>query len=86
MLTKRQKTITIKKVAIHDTDTGSPEAQVALLSKRITELSDHLKVNRKDNHSRRGLIQMIANRRTHLKYLKATDAARYESLVSALDL
>ena len=86
MLSKRQKTNTIKKVARHDTDTGSPEAQVALLSRRIEELSTHLKTNRKDNHSRRGLIKMISDRRGHLKYLMNTDKKRYEKLVKALAL
>ena len=86
MLTKRQKTNTIAKVARHDKDTGSPEAQVALLTRRITELSDHLKQNRKDNHSRRGLIQMVADRRTHLKYLEATNKKRYTALVTKLGL
>jgi small subunit ribosomal protein S15 len=86
MLTKRQKTNTISKVARHDADTGSPEAQVALLSRRIEELSTHLKANRKDNHSRRGLIKMISDRRAHLKYLMTSDKKRYEKLVKSLGL
>jgi small subunit ribosomal protein S15 len=86
MLTKRKKQNAINKVSLHDTDTGSPEAQVAILSKRIEELSSHLKINRKDNHSRRGLIQMISDRRAHLKYLMTSDKKRYEKLVKALEL
>lgn len=86
MLTPRKKQNVMKKVAVHDTDTGSPEVQVALLSKRIEELSAHLKTNRKDNHSRRGLIKMISDRRAHMKYLMRTDKKRYETLVSTLGL
>jgi small subunit ribosomal protein S15 len=86
MLTKRKKQNVINKVAMHDTDTGSPEVQVAILSKRIEELSSHLKTNRKDNHSRRGLIQMISDRRAHLKYLMGSDKKRCEKLVKALEL
>ena len=70
MLTKRKKINAIKDVKRHETDTGSPEAQIAVLSKRIEELTTHLKKNHKDNHSRRGLLQMVANRRKHLKYLE----------------
>ena len=70
MLTKTKKAKVIKEVAVHDTDTGSTEVQVAVLSKRIDELAAHLKKNNKDNHSRRGLLGMVADRRTHLKYLE----------------
>ena len=86
MLTKQKKTKTIKESAIHDKDTGSPEVQVALLSKQIDELASHLKRNLKDNHSRRGLLQMVADRRTHLKYLEGKDKKRYNALVKKLDL
>lgn len=86
MLTKRQKTATMKEVAVHDTDTGSPEVQVALLSKRIDELTAHLKKNTKDKHSRRGLLQMVADRRTHLKYLEGKNKKRYSALVKKLGL
>lgn len=86
MLTKRKKANAIKKTQRHDGDTGSPEAQVAVLSKRIDELSAHLKKNHKDNHSRRGLLQMVANRRKHLKYLEGKDAKAYGKLVKALGL
>jgi small subunit ribosomal protein S15 len=70
MLTKTKKAKVIKEVAVHATDTGSAEVQVAVLSKRIDELAAHLKKNNKDNHSRRGLLGMVADRRTHLKYLE----------------
>ena len=86
MITTKQKQNIIKKVRVHDTDTGSPEAQVAILSKRIDELASHLKKNHKDNHSRRGLLQMVADRRTHLSYLKRKNRDRYDSLVKTLGL
>ena len=86
MLTKQKKAKTIKETAVHDKDTGSPEVQVALLSKRIEELTSHLKKNLKDKHSRRGLLQMVANRRTHLKYLETTSKRRYAALVKKLGL
>lgn len=86
MLTKRKKTATIKEAAVHDTDTGSPEVQVAILSKRIDELTGHLKKHLKDKHSRRGLLQMVADRRTHLKYLEGKDKKRYTALLKKLNL
>ncbi|KKU81955.1 MAG: 30S ribosomal protein S15 [Parcubacteria group bacterium GW2011_GWA1_47_8] len=86
MITTKQKQNIIRKVRVHDTDTGSPEAQVAILSKRIDELASHLKKNHKDNHSRRGLLQMVADRRTHLSYLKRKNRDRYDSLVKTLGL
>jgi len=86
MLTKTKKTKTIKESAVHDKDTGSPEVQVALLSKKIDELALHLKRNLKDNHSRRGLLQMVADRRTHLKYLEGKDKKRHAALVKKLGL
>lgn len=86
MLTKRKKANALKKAQRHDGDTGSPQAQVAILSKRIEELSSHLKKNHKDNHSRRGLLQMVANRRKHLKYLESKDAKAYGKLVKTLGL
>lgn len=86
MVTTKQKQNIIKKVQIHAKDTGSPEAQVAILSKSIDELTSHLKKNRKDNHSRRGLLQMVADRRTHLNYLKRKNKDRYESLVKKIGL
>ena len=86
MLTKRKKINAIKDVKRHDTDTGSPESQVAVLSKKIEELTSHLKKNHKDNHSRRGLLQMVADRRKHLKYLEANNKRKYNSLVKTLGL
>jgi small subunit ribosomal protein S15 len=86
MLTKQKKAKTIKETAVHDKDTGSPEVQVALLSKQIDELTSHLRKHNKDKHSRRGLLQMVANRRTHLKYLEGKDKKRYNALVKKLGL
>lgn len=86
MLTKKVKERVIKGVRTHDKDTGSAEVQVAILSRRIDDLSLHLKKNMKDNHSRRGLLQMVADRRTHLKYLKGADIKRYTKLAKDLNL
>lgn len=86
MLTKRKKEKVIKEVAIHETDSGSPEVQIAILSKRIEELTSHLKKHDKDKHSRRGLLQMVADRRTHLKYLEGNDKKRYNAIVKKLSL
>jgi small subunit ribosomal protein S15 len=86
MLTARKKTKAIKDSQIHAKDTGSPEVQISLLSKKISELTNHLKVHKKDNHSRRGLIHMVASRRTHLKYLETTNKKRYNSIVTKLGL
>ncbi|MBP6888216.1 MAG: 30S ribosomal protein S15 [Candidatus Pacebacteria bacterium] len=86
MLTPRKKASAIKNTQIHANDTGSPEVQVSILSKRITELTAHLKTHAKDNHSRRGLIQMVADRRTHLKYLEGSNKKRYTALVTKLGL
>ena len=81
MLSKRQKIVATSKVRRHDSDTGSAESQVALLTKRITELSSHLKKNAKDLHSRRGLLQLVAKKRKHLKYLQNTNEGAYKKLV-----
>lgn len=86
MLTKEKKQKVIKKVQIHDKDTGSSHAQVAVLSERIKELSNHLKTHKKDNHSRRGLIKLVAKRRNHLKFLERHDKAAYEKIVADLKL
>ena len=86
MLTKRQKQTVVKDVQTHETDTGSPEVQVALLTKKINELTLHLKKHAKDKHSRRGLLGMVADRRTHLKYLESTNKKRYSALIKKLDL
>ena len=77
MLTTKKKQNIIKKSQLHDKDTGSPEVQIAILSKKIDELASHLKEHKKDNHSRRGLIKMVADRRKHLKYLEKTDKTRF---------
>lgn len=86
MLTKRVKTATIKNVARHDTDTGSADVQVAILTRKIDELTAHLKKNKKDFHSRRGLLQMVADRRAHLRYLEKNNKRRYTALVKKLGL
>jgi len=86
MLSPRQKVKIIKNIAIHDQDTGSPEVQVAILSKRIDELTSHLRKHKKDNHSRRGLLGMVADRQNHLNYLKKNYPRRYSSVVKKLDL
>ena len=76
----------IKEYQTHEGDTGSPEVQVALLTYRIAELTEHLKVHKKDNHSRRGLFKMVGQRRGLLKYLEKTDIERYRSLIDRLGL
>lgn len=86
MLTKKKKEKSIKETQVHDKDTGSPEVQVSILTKRITELTKHLKKNNKDKHPRRGLLGMVAARRTHLKYLEKKDKKRYSSLIKKLGL
>jgi len=79
MLTTKKKQNIIKKNQLHDKDTGSPEVQIAILSKKIDELAGHLKEHKKDNSSRRGLIKMVADRRNHLKHLEKTDKTRFET-------
>lgn len=86
MLTKRKKLNVIKETAIHDKDTGSPEVQISLLTKQIEELTDHLKVHSKDKHSRRGLLQMVANRATHMNYLQKKNTKRFNGLMKKLNL
>jgi small subunit ribosomal protein S15 len=86
MLTTRQKTNIIKAVAIHDKDTGSPEVQISILTKRISELAGHLKTHKKDNHSRRGLLAMVADRQSHMNYLKKKYPKRYATIAKKLDL
>lgn len=86
MLSKRIKENTIKSTQRHDKDTGSPEAQVALLTRKIEELSTHLRKHKKDFHSRRGLLQMVADRRNHLKYLQKKDEKAYDALIKKLGL
>ena len=86
MLTKRVKTAVIKNAAINPQDTGSADVQVALLTRKIEELTTHLKKNQKDFHSRRGLLQMVADRRSHLRYLEKNDKRRYNALIKKLGL
>ncbi len=86
MISKTKKAKVIKEVAIHDKDTGSPEVQISILSKRIEELASHLKKNTKDNHSRRGLLSMVADRQAHMKYLLKKDPKRHAALVKKLSL
>jgi small subunit ribosomal protein S15 len=86
MLSKRIKENEVKKTQRHEGDTGSPEAQVALLTRKIEELSTHLRKHKKDFHSRRGLLQMVADRRKQLKYLQRKDADAYEALIKKLGL
>jgi small subunit ribosomal protein S15 len=86
MLTKTKKSRIMKEVQVHDKDTGSPEVQIAILTKRIDELASHLKKNAKDNHSRRGLLQMVANRKVHMKYLEKKNVKRYNALTKKLGL
>lgn len=86
MLTKTKKSKIVKEVQVHDKDTGSPEVQIAILTKRIDELATHLKKNTKDNHSRRGLLQMVADRKAHMKYLEKKSPKRYSALNKKLGL
>jgi small subunit ribosomal protein S15 len=76
----------VGKFRVHKTDTGSPEVQVALLSRRIVELTEHFKSHKKDHHSRRGLLTMVAQRRRLLNYLKSEAPERYKSLIQELGL
>ncbi len=86
MLTATKKLKIIKEVQMHDKDTGSPEVQISILSKKIDELANHLKKHKKDNHSRRGLLAMVADRQTHIKYLQRKDVKRYNVVAKKLDL
>ena len=83
---KAKKTEIIAKFARHEGDTGSPEVQVALLTERINHLNQHLLINKKDHHSRRGLLKMVGERRRLLAYLKDIDLERYRTLIAALNL
>lgn len=86
MLATRRKQNIIKHVKRHEADTGSPEVQVALISKQIDELGAHLRKHKKDIHSRRGLLQMVADRRKHLKYLEQNNKRAYTALTKKLGL
>lgn len=86
MLTTRKKQTAIKKTRFHDKDTGSPDAQVSILTKEIEELAKHLKKHPKDNHSRRGLLKMVADRQSLLKYILKKDPKRHKKVIKTLEL
>ena len=86
MISKEKKAEIIATYGRKEGDTGSPEVQIALLTERIRELTEHLKVNQKDHHSRRGLLKMVGQRRNLLNYLKNKDIERYRSLIARLGL
>ena len=83
---KEKKAEIIEKYKLHDNDSGSPEVQIALLTDRINHLTEHLKIHKKDHHSRRGLLMMVGQRRRLLNYLTASDIKRYRSIVERLGL
>ena len=85
-MTKTEKTEIIQKYARHEGDTGSPEVQIAVLTKRINDLTEHLRVNKKDHHSRRGLLKMVGKRKNLLAYLQKTDIERYRAVIARLGL
>ncbi len=85
-MTQAEKQAIIKEYATHENDTGSPEVQIAVLTTRINELTAHLKIHKKDNHSRRGLLKMVGHRRNLLAYLYKTDITRYRALVAKLGI
>lgn len=86
MITKVQKTAVIENNRTHETDTGSPEVQIAILTERINQLTEHLKVHKKDNHSRMGLFKMIGQRRRLLDYLMGKDVERYRACIAKLGI
>ena len=86
MLRKDEKTAVIEANRTHETDTGSPEVQIAILTKRINDLTEHVKVHQKDHHSRRGLLKMVGKRRNLLNYLQKEDIERYRAIVAKLGL
>ena len=85
-LTAERKTSLIKEHATKPNDTGSPEVQVAILTERINGLTDHFKNNKKDNHSRRGLLKMVSTRRSLLDYVKSKDEKRYQAIIERLGI
>ncbi|MGC9419177.1 30S ribosomal protein S15 [Rhodovulum marinum] len=85
-ITAEEKTKLIKEYGAKDGDTGSPEVQVAILTSRISTLTEHFKTHKKDNHSRRGLLKLVAQRRKLLDYLKGKDEARYQDLIKRLGI
>lgn len=86
MLLKEEKTAVIEANRTHENDTGSPEVQIAILTKRINDLTEHLKTHKKDHHSRRGLLKMVGHRRNLLNYLAKKDIERYRAVVAKLGL
>lgn len=86
MITKEKKAEIINEYALKEGDTGSPEVQVAILTYKINDLNEHLKVHKKDHHSRRGLLKMVGQRRGLLDYLKKTDIERYRAIIEKLGL
>ena len=86
MLLKEEKNPIMKEYATHEGDTGSPEVQIAVLTRRINELTEHLKVHKKDHHSRRGLLKMVGHRRNLLAYLQKKDIERYRAIIARLGL
>ncbi len=86
MLLKEEKTLIINEYASHEGDTGSAEVQIALLTKRINDLTNHLKTHKKDHHSRRGLLKMVGKRRNLLNYLIKVDINRYRSIIEKLGI
>ena len=85
-MTQEEKQAIIKEFAAHEGDTGSPEVQIAVLTKRINDLNEHLSIHKKDNHSRRGLLKMVGHRRNLLAYLQKVDIERYRSIIAKLGL
>ncbi|HCA71703.1 MAG TPA: 30S ribosomal protein S15 [Ruminococcaceae bacterium] len=85
-MTKAEKTEIIQKYAAHEGDTGSPEVQIAVLTKRINDLTEHLRTHQKDHHSRRGLLKMVGTRRSLLNYLMKVDINRYRSIIGKLNI
>jgi len=83
--TEKKKTI-IEKYRLHESDTGSPEVQIALLSERIGYLTDHFKIHKKDHHSRRGLLKLVGQRRRLLDYLRAKNVERYKTIIAGLGI
>lgn len=86
MISKTKKQKIIKDVRVHEEDTGSPEVQISLLTKKIEELASHLKKHQKDNHSRRGLLSMVSDRQSHMNYLQKKDSKRFNALMKKLNL
>ena len=84
MMRKEEKTQVIEQNRLHDTDTGSAEVQIAILTKRINDLTEHFKANKNDHHSRRGLLKMVGRRRNMLNYLKKKDINRYRAIIEKL--